>query len=98
MFCQCSKTSVEWQILRGYTQTDIALTKPWNSLTNLLHKISVSDIVATLSAPCPSGKGEVCKTFIHQFDSDRRLLSLKSFKILRSLSGLSIKPIIRMHN
>ena len=35
--------------------------------------MSVSDIVAPLSAPCPSGKGEVCKTFIHQFDSDRRL-------------------------
>ncbi len=24
-------------------------------------------------APCPSGKGEVCKTFMHQFDSGRRL-------------------------
>ena len=41
---------------------------------NLLHKMPVFDIVIALSAPCPSGKGEVCKTFIHQFDSDRRLL------------------------
>ena len=24
-------------------------------------------------APYPSGKGEVCKTFMHQFESDRRL-------------------------
>ena len=25
-------------------------------------------------APYPSGKGEVCKTFMHRFESDRRLL------------------------
>ena len=25
-------------------------------------------------APCPSGKGAVCKTVLHQFDSDWRLL------------------------
>ena len=25
-------------------------------------------------APYPSGKGVVCKTIMHQFDSDRRLL------------------------
>ena len=24
-------------------------------------------------APYPSGKGEVCKTFMHRFESDRRL-------------------------
>src|SRR5207237_10476913 len=26
-------------------------------------------------APYPSGKGEVCKTFMHRFESDRRLSS-----------------------
>ena len=31
-------------------------------------------------APYPSGKGEVCKTFMHQFESDRRLkFSLTDF-------------------
>ena len=29
--------------------------------------------IVIYSAPYPSGKGEVCKTFMHQFDSDRRL-------------------------
>src|SRR5262245_3851859 len=26
-------------------------------------------------APYPSGKGEVCKTFMHRFESDRRFLN-----------------------
>ena len=38
-----------------------------------LHKICFSATIHSSLAPCPSGKGEVCKTFIHQFDSDRRL-------------------------
>ena len=32
-------------------------------------------------APCPSGKGPVCKTAIHQFDSDWRLT--KNYSIFR---------------
>ena len=27
-----------------------------------------------ITAPYPSGKGEVCKTFMHQFESGRRLI------------------------
>ena len=31
---------------------------------------------SSVKAPYPRGKGEVCKTFMHRFDSDRRLVIL----------------------
>ena len=37
------------------------------------YNFSVGPSFGPQTAPYPSGKGEVCKTFMHQFDSDRRL-------------------------
>jgi hypothetical protein len=53
-------------------------------------------------APYPSGKGEVCKTFMHQFESDRRLeklyekpyLKKKAFFI--SISFSFQKPLLKI--
>src|SRR5437868_2696490 len=42
-------------------------------------------------APYPSGKGEVCKTFMHRFESDRRLSSL----FMRSDSIQHVVRILR---
>ena len=36
---------------------------------------TVLSVMVEKKAPYPSGKGEVCKTFMHQFDSDRRLIA-----------------------
>src|SRR2546426_11426384 len=42
-------------------------------------------------APYPSGKGEVCKTFMHRFESDRRLSS----RIMRSDHIHNVVRILR---
>ena len=42
------------------------LAPRWFSITSVIMSLCL--------APYPSGKGEVCKTFMHRFESDRRLL------------------------
>ncbi len=37
-------------------------------------------MIAATVAPYPRGKGEVCKTFMHRFDSGRRLTN-KAYEI-----------------
>ncbi|GMO16697.1 MAG: signal peptidase I [Treponemataceae bacterium] len=46
-------------------------------------------------APYPSGKGEVCKTFMHQFDSDRRL-KMRQYDYLDDLRKETNKKIFNV--
>ena len=41
-------------------------------------------------APYPSGKGEVCKTFMHRFESDRRLFFPSSIYSWSAIGGILV--------
>lgn len=44
-----------------------------NALTNLTNLLEYSSLFVVNRATWPSGKAEVCKTFIRRFESGRRL-------------------------
>jgi hypothetical protein len=60
---------------------DVAGSTPVSRSKNTLSLVIARYNLSRFGARYPSGKGEVCKTFMRRFDPDPRLHKINNFKI-----------------